>query len=56
MHVDFDYQPHPRVEARKRTRPPTTAAEHVGINGRMALALTSTVGTMWCAYAFAALA
>jgi len=56
MHVDFDYQPHPRIAARKRTGPPTTVAEHVGINGRIALALTNTVGTMWCAYAFAGLA
>ena len=56
MHVDFDYQPHPRIAARKKTAPPTTVAEHVGINGRIALILTNTVGTMWCAYAFAGLA
>jgi hypothetical protein len=36
--------------------PPRTADEHVGINGRIALALTAAVGTMWCAYAFAILA
>jgi len=30
--------------------------EHVGLNGRVALALTAGVGTMWCAYAFAILA
>jgi hypothetical protein len=31
-------------------------AEHVGLNGRIALVLTTVVGTMWCAYAFAVLA
>ncbi|MEX1173483.1 MAG: hypothetical protein WEG56_12830 [Chloroflexota bacterium] len=38
------------------TKSPTTAEEHVGINGRIALGLTAAVGTMWCAYAFAILA
>jgi hypothetical protein len=28
----------------------------VGLNGRIALVLTTAVGTMWCAYAFALLA
>jgi len=56
MRVEFKRQPHPRVEERKRSGPPTTAAEHVGVNGRIALTLTTVVGTMWCAYAFAGLA
>ena len=56
MRVEFKRQPHPRVEERKKTGPPTTAAEHVGVNGRIALTLTTVVGTMWCAYAFAGLA
>ncbi len=56
MHVSFDHQPHPRIEERTKAGPPTTTAEHVGINGRIALALTAAVGTMWCAYAFAILA
>jgi hypothetical protein len=37
--------------------PPKTADQHdVGFNGRFALLLTTVVGTMWCAYAFAVLA
>ncbi len=56
MHISFDHQPHPQIEERTKAGPPTTTAEHVGINGRIALALTAAVGTMWCAYAFAILA
>ncbi len=56
MHVNFERQPHPRIAARRTTRPPKVADEHVGFNGRIALVLTTAVGTMWCAYAFAILA
>lgn len=56
MRVSFDHQPHPRVAARKKAGPPKTVDEHVGLNGKVALILTTTVGTMWCAYAFAVLA
>jgi hypothetical protein len=56
MRISFDHQPHPRIAERKKSGPPRTAAEHVGVNGRIALVLTTVVGTMWCAYAFAALA
>ena len=56
MRISFEHQAHPRIAERKKVGPPTTAAEHVGINGRIALALTTAVGTMWCAYAFALLA
>jgi hypothetical protein len=56
MRVTFDRRPHPRTAERKKTRPPTTVDEHVGINGKIALALTAAVGTMWCAYVFAILA
>jgi hypothetical protein len=56
MPVNFQHRPHPRISARKKSEPPTTVAEHVGLNGRIALALTAAVGTMWCAYAFAILA
>lgn len=56
MRITFDHRPHPRIVARTKAGPPTTAAEHVGLNGRIALALTGAVGTMWCAYAFAILA
>lgn len=53
--ISFELQPHPRIAERKKVGPPTTA-EHLGVNGRIALVLTTAVGTMWCAYAFAALA
>ena len=56
MRINFDHRPHPRIAARVKTGPPMTTDEHVGINGRIALALTAAVGTMWCAYAFAILA
>jgi len=46
----------PHVTARKKQGPPKTADEHVGTNGRIALLLTTVVGSMWCAYAFAVLA
>ncbi len=54
--VQFDHRPHPQIAERRKTKPPTTVDEHVGINGKIALALTAAVGTMWCAYAFALLA
>jgi len=56
MRISFEHQPHPRITERRKVGPPTTTAEHVGVNGRIALVLTTVVGTMWCAYAFAGLA
>ena len=56
MRISFEHQRHPRIAERTQTGPPTTAAEHVGVNGKIALGLTTAVGTMWCAYAFASLA
>ena len=56
MRVQFDHRPHPRIAERRKTGPPTTVDEHVGVNGKIALGLTAVVGTMWCAYAFALLA
>jgi hypothetical protein len=56
MAVRFDHVPHPHIEARKAGGPPKAADEHVGFNGKIALTLTTVVGTMWCAYAFAVLA
>lgn len=56
MRISFNHQPHPRIQERTKAGPPVTSDEHVGINGRIALALTAAVGTMWCAYAFAILA
>ena len=56
MPVLFEHHPHPRIAARKKSPPAKTTDEHVGFNGRVALILTTTVGTMWCAYAFSVLA
>jgi hypothetical protein len=56
MSVTFQHVPHPHIAKRKESGPPKTTDEHVGFNGRVALILTTVVGTMWCAYAFACLA
>jgi hypothetical protein len=56
----IDHVPHPHIATRTRTPP----AGPVGLrrsrtsvfNDRLAVAITHAVGTMWCAYAFAALA
>jgi len=52
----FAQAAHPWARERRPLAPAQTSDEHVGLNGKIALALTSGVGTMWCAYAFAALA
>jgi hypothetical protein len=54
--IDFKHVPHPHIAKRKEAGPPKTTDEHVGFNGKVALILTTVVGTMWCAYAFAMLA
>lgn len=56
MSVNFQHVPHPHIADRKKAGPPKTTDEHVGFNGKVALILTTVVGTMWCAYAFALLA
>jgi hypothetical protein len=56
MAIAFQHIPHPHIAARKKSGPPKTTDESVGLNGKIALILTTTVGTMWCAYAFALLA
>jgi hypothetical protein len=48
--------PHPHIEFRKKQGVPTTEKEHTGFNGWLAVNITNTVGTMWCAYAFTILA
>jgi hypothetical protein len=54
--IEFQHVPHPHVASHQKAAPPKAADEHVGFNGRIALLLTTVVGTMWCAYAFAVLA
>jgi hypothetical protein len=56
MTISFEHVAHPRAAARKKAGPPKSDDERVGINGRIGLTLTTVVGTMWCAYAFALLA
>ena len=56
MSIAFQHVPHPHIAEHAKAAAPTTRAEHVGINGRVALIITTTVGTMWCAYIFALLA
>ena len=48
------HQPHPRIAQRERQR--EIAADPMDFNARLAVWVTRTVGSMWCAYAFAALA
>jgi hypothetical protein len=57
--------PHPRIAARKMVPPPMTAdaatpaasaAWPTRFNAALAVKVTKAVGTMWCAYAFVALA
>ena len=53
----FEYLPHPHASARKEKPPHMVQEFHgPGFNGRLARLITEGVGTMWCAYAFGALA
>jgi hypothetical protein len=54
--MSVEHTPHARIAERSKVGPHTTKNEHVGFNGRVAILITNLVGTMWCAYAFAALA
>ena len=66
MPTDFHYTPHPRTVTREHQGPPsvlkTVAKLHPPtkrvnrINTWLALGITQSVGTMWCAYIFALLA
>jgi hypothetical protein len=48
--------PHPHIVRRKAKPAALIADEHVGFNGWLAVQITKVVGSMWCAYAFAAIA
>lgn len=54
--MKFPHIPHPRILERKEDGPKLIEDEHIGFNGRLAILITNTVGTMWCAYLFAVLA
>jgi hypothetical protein len=65
MPDNFTFTPHPRIAARKETgppkvadvmTPPAAAPWYHRFNSWFAVKITQGVGTMWCAYAFAALA
>jgi hypothetical protein len=56
MAITFQHVPHPHIALRRKSGAPKTTDEAVGFNGKIALMLTTVVGTMWCAYAFAVLA
>ena len=51
-----EHIPHPQIEQHKQAGVATIASEHGGFNGWLAIHITNIVGTMWCAYAFTALA
>jgi hypothetical protein len=65
MAVDFKYKEHPRIAEREAEGPVTTRKilKRVGdespakrFNSKLGLGITLSVGTMWAAYIFAALA
>ena len=55
-HPPHLHLPHPHLVRRRTEGAALIADEHVGFNGRLAVLITKIVGSMWCAYAFAALA
>lgn len=54
-HMPHLHIPHPHLEARKEMFL-KAKQEADGFNDKLAVKITNVVGTMWCAYAFAALA
>ena len=48
--------PNPQIAEHQKTGPHLTKDEHVGFNGRLAVFITNSVSTMWCAYIFALIA
>jgi hypothetical protein len=65
MSNTFQYVPDPRIAAHKQRTPPRvaditavppTAPWYERVNAILAVKITQAIGTMWCAYAFAALA
>ena len=54
--METKHIPNPRIAERANIGPHLTKAEHMGFNGWLAVLITKSVSTMWCAYIFAALA
>ena len=55
LHMPHIHIPHPHLEARKEAFA-KARQEANDFNSKLAVRITNIVGTMWCAYAFAALA
>jgi hypothetical protein len=55
VHMPHIHIPHPHLEARKEMFLKARQGAD-GFNSKLAVKITNIVGTMWCAYAFAALA
>lgn len=56
MKVTYQHKDHPHIEEHKKTGPIKIHEKSKDLNRRIAIVLTNGVGTMWCAYVFAALA
>jgi hypothetical protein len=56
MNIKYKHEDHPHIEERKKTGPVKVHEKRKDFNSRIAIMLTTAVGTMWCAYAFACLA
>jgi len=54
--MEINHIPNPRIAQRKKSGPHLTKNERIGFNGRLAVLITNSVGTMWCAYVFALIA
>lgn len=54
--MSYVHIPHPRISQRSQEKPPKTADERVGVNGKIGVFITTVVGTMWAAYLFTILA
>jgi hypothetical protein len=57
MRITFEHTPHHHIDERKKAGPPSiSGSAPLGFNGRIAVVVTTAVGTMWCAYIFCILA
>jgi hypothetical protein len=50
-----EHTPNPRIAEREKAGAHTIKDELDSVNGKIAVTVTNIVGSMWCAYAFAAL-
>jgi hypothetical protein len=54
--MNVEHIPNQRIKEREQAGPHLTKHEQSDLNGRIALVITNSVGTMWCAYVFAGIA